>query len=84
MNPSQNPVSVSYSIDGITKTTLYRTVNGNFSFNVPINATPTNPGAARESGMLLYQSLHGKLAKDPASVKQKLADVALPPTRSTS
>jgi hypothetical protein len=78
-NPSRSPVSGSYSFDGITRTTLYSTVNGIVSFNSPINAGPTNPGAARGSADLLYQSLHGKLAKDPASVKQKLADAAKTP-----
>jgi hypothetical protein len=78
-NLPQGRVSESYSIDGITKTTIYGTVNGNFSYNAPINATPTNPGAARESGMRLYQSLRGKLTKDPALVKQELADAAKTP-----
>jgi hypothetical protein len=75
MNPSQGPLSMSYSIDGINKMTYSSTVGG-----VSTGITgPANPLAAMESGMLLYKSLHGKLAKDPASVKQKLADAAKTP-----
>jgi hypothetical protein len=79
MNTSKSPVSLSYSIDGVNKTTFSSTSNGSYQTTTPINVTPTNPGAARESGTLLYQSLHGKLAKDPAFVKQKLADAARSP-----
>ncbi len=79
MNSSKSPVSMSYSIDGVNKTTFTNTGNGSFSNTAPINAPPANPAAAYEAGTLLYQSLRGKLAKDPAFVKQKLADAAKTP-----
>jgi hypothetical protein len=79
MNPSKSPVSMSYSIDGVMKNTYSTTANGSSSGSSPINAPTTNPGAANEAVNLLYQSLRGKLAKDPALVKQKLADAARTP-----
>jgi hypothetical protein len=79
MNPSKSPVSMSYSIDGVIKNTYSTTANGSSSGSSPINAPAANPAAAYEAGNLLYQSVRGKLAKDPAFVKQKLADAARTP-----
>jgi hypothetical protein len=79
MNPAKSPVSMSYSIDGVSKTTFSNTANGTISSTTPINAPTTNLAASRESGTLLYQSLRGKLAKDPTFVKQQLADAARTP-----
>jgi hypothetical protein len=75
MDPSRSPVSMSYSIDGINRMIFSSTV-GSISTSI---AGPANPLAAKESGILLYKSLHGKLAKDPALVKQKLDDAAKTP-----
>jgi hypothetical protein len=79
MNPSRSLVSMSYSIDGVMKNTYSTTMNGSSSGSSLINAPTTNPAAAYEAGNLLYQSVRGKLAKDPAFVKQKLADAAKTP-----
>lgn len=76
---SKSQVSFSYSIDGVRKT-VFNSSNGSSSTStLPINATAPPPVSPFQSSTLLYQSLRGKLAKDPAFVKQKLAEAASTP-----
>ncbi len=69
------PVSMNYSIDGKNRTSFDNTGAG-----IPGGAGPAANGvASRLPGMDLYQSVHGKLAKDPAFVRQKLAEASKTP-----
>jgi hypothetical protein len=73
---SQLPVSLNYSIDGLTRTTYNSTGSGSSGGTGPISSPG---GAGPLAGMDLYQSLRGKLAKDPAFVRQKLAEASKTP-----
>lgn len=75
MYASQAPVSLNYSIDGTIRTTF-----NNTGGTISGSEGPAVNGAARPNpGMDLYESLHGKLAKDPAFVRQKLAEASKTP-----
>ncbi|MGA2261950.1 MAG: hypothetical protein ABSH28_10990 [Acidobacteriota bacterium] len=75
MGGSQAPVSLNYSIDGTTRTTYNNTGSG-----ISQSTGPAINGVARPiPPMDLYQSVHGKLAKDPALVRQKLAEASKTP-----
>jgi hypothetical protein len=76
MRGSQLPVALNYSIDGTTRTTYNSTGSGSYGGTSPISSPS---GASPLAGMDLYQSLRGKLAKDPAFVRQKLAEASRTP-----
>jgi hypothetical protein len=79
MGGSQAPVSLNYSIDGTTRTTFNNT-GGIFTQGTgsAINGV-ASPIPGMDLGMDLYQNVHGKLAKDPAFVRQKLAEASKTP-----
>jgi hypothetical protein len=73
-NPVSGLVNANYSIDGVTRTTYSRTPGGSAAGGT------SAPGAAGASVRLdLYQSLRGKLAKNPDFVRQKLAEASRDP-----
>ncbi len=73
MRGSQLPVSLNYSIDGTTRTTYNSAGGSSYAGTGPVSSPS---GANPLAGMDLYQSLRGKLAKDPAFVQQKLAEAS--------
>ncbi len=73
---SQTQVSMSYSIDGRSRTTYNTSGAGSSSSMSIINsARGTDPTSAPD----LYESVRGKLAKDPAFVRGKLEEAAKNP-----
>ncbi len=75
---SRPQISMSYSIDGQRKTTFSAIGGGTSTFTGPMNM-PAPPGSTMQSAGLLFQTLRGKLAKDPALVQQKLGELARNP-----
>ena len=72
------PVSMDYSIDGTNRTTFNSTGSSSGGGTGPI-AVMGAPGTSNPSGADLYQTLRGKLAKNPALVEQKLSEAAKTP-----
>jgi hypothetical protein len=75
---ARETVSLEYSIDGINRTTYNSTGNSSSGGTGPIAPAGT-PLAGSASGMDLYQTLRGKLAKNPELVQQRLAEVSKTP-----
>lgn len=77
---SQDSVTMSYSIDGMSRTT-YNAGGSQMGSFTSTSSTPAGSSAAASaaSALDLYGSVRGKLAKNPEFVRQKLADASKSP-----
>ncbi len=75
---NQEGVSLNYSIDGVSRTTYTRGGNSSYS-STSISGARGGSASPVAAGMDLFQSLNGKLAKDPEMVRQKLAEASRTP-----
>jgi len=76
---TQDTVSMTYSIDGMSRTNYTSGGNSSSLSTTRVGDQPGRPSSPVTSGMDLYQSLRGKLAKDPEFVRQKLAEASRTP-----
>ncbi len=80
MPGAQDTVTMSYSIDGMSRTTYNAGGNQSGSFTSTSSMAPAgSPASSAASAMDLYNTVRGKLAKNPEFVRQKLAEASKSP-----